>query len=140
MKKSLQKLYWASAIFAAAGLASGLFYRTFTYANDFTGDTQLAVVHTHLLMLGMFGFLIVMVLEKLFTLSQSKWFTLFFWHYCGGLVLSVATMVVIGMRTVLGLSSGAMFSGVSGLGHIILTVAIIFLFIALYKRITVDRA
>ncbi|MGH8882555.1 MAG: DUF2871 family protein, partial [Stackebrandtia sp.] len=30
------------------GLAGGLFYREFTHADDFHGDTQLSIVHTHL--------------------------------------------------------------------------------------------
>ena len=135
MNKPIKQLYWASLLFAILGLAGGLFFREYTKAHDFTGYTELSVVHTHLLMLGMFGLLIALVLEKVFTLSRTKWFTLFFWHYCGGLVLSVAMMFVIGIGQVNGEEVSAMQAGIAGLGHIILTVAILFLFIAIHKRI-----
>lgn len=131
----MKRLYWASLIFAVLGLAGGLFFREYTKAHNFTGFTELAVVHTHLLMLGMFGLLIALVLEKVFTLSESKWFNLFFWHYCGGLVLTVVMMFIIGMRQVNGQVTTPMLAGIAGLGHIILTAAIIFLFVALYRRI-----
>lgn len=139
MNKPLKRIYWASLIFAVLGLAGGLFFREYTKAHDFTGFTELGVVHTHLLMLGMFGLLIVLVLEKVFTLSKTKWFNLFFWHYCGGLVLTVAMMFIIGMRQVNGQDISAMFAGIAGLGHIILTVAIIFLFTAIHKRLNTDN-
>ena len=46
------------------GLVSGFYYRELTKAHDFTGDTQLALVHTHTLILGMFMFLILLRLKK----------------------------------------------------------------------------
>ena len=140
MKKPLKQLYWASLTFAALGLAGGLFFREYTKAHDFTGFTELAVVHTHLLMLGMFGLLIVLGLEKIFTLSKTKWFNLFFWHYCGGLALTAAMMFVIGIRQVNSQDISAMFAGIAGLGHIILTVSIIFLFTAIYKRLNTAQS
>jgi hypothetical protein len=44
------------------GVLSGLAYREFTKVKHFTGDTQLSVLHTHLLALRMLFFLIVLVL------------------------------------------------------------------------------
>ena len=61
------------------GLVSGFYYRELTKAHDFTGDTQL-VVHTHTLILGMFMFLILLPLEKVFKLSSYylfNWFSLY---------------------------------------------------------------
>lgn len=130
------KLYYSAAIYLTLGLLSGLYYREFTKINDYDGPTQLAVVHTHLLTLGMMMFLIVLLLEKAFALSETKWFKLFFWHYHGGMLLTVGMMVVHGSRDVLGLPSGAAIAGIAGLGHILLTVAFVFLFIALKDRIT----
>lgn len=131
----MKKLYYAALVYAVLGLIGGLFYREFTKVNDFNGFTQLAVVHTHLLALGMLVMLIVLGLEKLFTLSKNKWFNLFFWHYNAGLLLTVAMMTVIGILQVLGQPTSAMLSGLSGLGHIIITVAIAFLFASLGKRL-----
>lgn len=50
------------------GLVSGLYYRELTKLNAFTGDSQLGLVHGHLLALGVLFFLIVLALEKAFTL------------------------------------------------------------------------
>lgn len=131
----MKKLYYAAVTYGILGLAAGLFYRDYTKLNDFTGSTQLVVMHTHLLALGMLVMLIVLALEKLFTLSNTKWFNLFFWHYNAGLLLTVAMMLVIGLRDVASQPSIPMINGISGLGHIILSVAIVFLFIALGKQV-----
>lgn len=131
----MKKLYFAAVIFAVLGLASGLFFREYTKAHNFNGFTELSVMHTHLLALGMLVMLIILGLEKLFTLSATKWFNLFFWHYSGGLILTVTMMLIIGLRQVNGLASSPMLDGIAGLGHIILTVAIGFLFVALGKRL-----
>ena len=104
-------------------------------AMDYDGTTQLGLLHTHLLALGMLFFLIVMALEKAFTLSADKWFNLFYWHYNGGLALSSVMMLVIGIRDVAGAGENAAISGIAGLGHIIITVGLAFLFVGLYQRI-----
>lgn len=131
----MKKLYYAAVAYAVLGLVSGLFFREYTKAHEFDGFTQLAVMHTHLLALGMLVMLIVLALEKLFELSKTKWFSLFYWHYNGGLLLTVAMMLVIGMRDVAGQVSTPMFSGIAGLGHIIITIALAFFFVALGKRV-----
>ena len=70
----MRKLFYAATAYLVLGLASGLYYREFTKSNDYTaadGFTQLSVLHTHLLTLGVIVLLIVLVLEKVFTLSNS---------------------------------------------------------------------
>ena len=77
----MKKLFYAASIYLVLGLSAGLYYREFTKANDYTaadGFTQLAVAHTHLLTLGVIVLLIVLALEKVFALSNSKAFTWFF--------------------------------------------------------------
>lgn len=131
----MKKLYYAALLYAVLGLTAGLFYREYTQINNFTGDTELSVMHTHLLALGMITMLVVLALEKLFTLSRTKWFSLFFWHYNGGLLLTVTMMLIIGIGQVGGQATSPMLAGIAGLGHIILTVAIGFLFVALGKQL-----
>ncbi|MFD6158081.1 DUF2871 domain-containing protein [Nocardia sp. NPDC060256] len=135
----MKKLYYAAHTYMIVGVVSGLFYRELTKWYDFTGDTQLGVVHTHLLALGMLFHLIVLPLEKLFTLSTSKLFDWFFWVYNAGLALTVAVMTVHGIQTVVGAETSAAISGVAGLGHIVLTVGLILFFINLGKRIPAQR-
>ena len=129
------RLYYSAALYTVLGLVAGLYYRELTKAQDFVGDTQLSVVHTHLLALGMLFFLVILALEKAFTLSDSRWFTPFFWIYNAGLVLTVTMLTVHGSMTVLGVSAGAAIAGIAGLGHILLTIGLVLLFLALRDRV-----
>ncbi|WP_214409589.1 DUF2871 domain-containing protein [Sphaerisporangium fuscum] len=132
----MKRLFHTAHIYMIVGVISGLYYREITKLNDFTGDTQLGVVHTHLLALGMLFFLGVLALEKLFTLSaEKKLFDWFFWVYNAGLALTVLMMTIHGTQTVLGAKTSAAISGIAGLGHIVLTVGLILFFVTLGKRI-----
>lgn len=138
----MRRLFYASSIYLALGLGSGLFFREFAKAHGFSDSTftQLAVAHTHLLTLGVIVLLIVLLLEKVFTLSASPLFGWFFWTYNAGVVLTAAMLVWHGSLTVLGMPSSAMISGIAGLGHIVLTAGFVLLFLALGKALTRDRA
>src|SRR5690242_18931264 len=94
------------------GVVLGLCYRELTKAEDFTGDSQLGVVHTHLLARGMIVFLVVLVLEKQIRLTGSRHFPWFYWIYNAGLALTVGMMTVHGTLTVLGRESGAAIAGI----------------------------
>lgn len=132
----MKKLFYSSFAYMAVGVLSGLFYREFTKGRDFTGFTQLSVVHTHLLTLGFIVLLIVLILEKLFTLTKSRLFGWFFATYNAGLVLTAAMMVVRGMLQVDGATDvSAAIPGIAGLGHILLTAGMVFLFLALRARL-----
>lgn len=134
---SLRPLFYAAFGYLIAGLAAGLYYREFTKANDFpdTTFTQLSVAHTHLLTLGFLALLVVLALEKLFTLSASRLFGWFFWIYNAGVLVTVAMMIWHGSLTVLGRDGSSMISGIAGLGHILLTVALILLMLTLGRAI-----
>lgn len=133
----LKKLYVAAAVYVALGLVSGVFYREFTRFNEVTFWTQLKVVHTHFLALGALVFFIVLGLEKVFHLSQVKPFGAFFVVYNVGLGLSATMMIVKGIMQSLAMpmANSGMIAGISGLGHIALTVGLILLLVALKKRV-----
>lgn len=134
----MKLLFWTAAFWTALGLAAGLFYREFTVAHDFTGGhTELAVVHTHTLVLGMLVFLLLMGLERLFDLTTGrKLFTAFYWVYNIGLLVTVAMMVVIGSRTVVGKTGdNPALDGIAGLGHMLLTAALVLFFVCLGGRV-----
>lgn len=137
----MRRLFTAAFASMLLGVLSGLFYREFTKANDFPeGEfTQLGLVHTHLLVLGFVVLLIVLLLEKAFALTESKLFGWFFWTYISGLVLTSAMMVWHGILTVVGEQSTAMVSGIAGLGHILLSAGMVFLFLALRGRLFPQR-
>lgn len=117
------------------GVFSGLYYREITKLEDFTGRTQLGVLHTHLLALGMLFFLLVLALEKQFTLTGHPLFGWFYWIYNGGMALTTTMMALHGTRTVLGLPDSTPVSLLAGLGHILLTAGLVLFFITLGKRL-----
>ena len=136
----MHRLFYASFAYMVAGVLSGLFYREFTRLNDFPEGqfTQLGLAHTHLLTLGFIVLLIVLALEKLFALSRSKLFGWFFWLYNAGVILTSAMLIWHGMLTVLGQESGKMIAGIAGTGHMLLTAAMVLLFVALGRALTAD--
>lgn len=131
----MKKLFNAAAFYTILGLAGGLFYRTLTHSNNFTGDTQLAVVHTHFLVLGMIFFLGAILFERAFQLTKSRLFNWFFWTYNIGLVWTGGFLTFNGTNTVLGGTTSPMVAGISGMGHILLTIALALFFLCLRDRI-----
>ena len=137
----MRKLFNASIMYVVLGLLAGLYYRELTKARDFpSGEyTQLAVAHTHLLALGFIVVAVVLALEAVLHLSRSKAFNWFFWLYNIGVLATTAIMIWRGTLTVIGseLSKGldSAISGVAGLGHIFITVAFVFFFVATGKAL-----
>lgn len=136
----MQKLFYAAFAYMVLGVTSGLFYREFTKANNFTDAqfTQLSVVHTHLLVLGFVVLLIVLILEKLFILSKSRLFAWFFWIYNLGLVVTAAMLTIHGMQQVTGVETSKAIAGIAGTGHILLAAGMVLLFLALRARLAPD--
>ncbi|MFF0636535.1 DUF2871 domain-containing protein [Nocardia sp. NPDC004151] len=128
----MKRAYFAAAGYTFLGLILGFFYREFTKSHDFTGPSQLTGTHTHVLALGTLFFLIVLVLDKHFTLSSTRLFTAFFWTYNLGLLLTVAMMVTHGILTVTNHTVSPAISGIAGLGHIIVSIGFILFFMCLY--------
>lgn len=135
----MKKLLNASFLYLIVGLLGGLYYREFTKHSDFPegGYTQLAVVHTHVLVLGFLVLLVILILEKVFALSQGqdKLFTWFFWIYNAGVVVTVGMLFVHGTLQVLGAPAGPAISGIAGLGHILLSAGMIMLFVLLRRAV-----
>ncbi|WP_439443470.1 DUF2871 domain-containing protein [Listeria aquatica] len=135
----MKKLLTTSLFYCILGLISGIYYREITKYADFTGKTQLSVLHTHLLMLGMFMFLIVLLLEKNFGIMSSKKFNAFYYIYNAGLLLTVGLLTFHGTMTVLGQETGAAVSGIAGLGHILLAVGLVILFLIMYEKLKEEK-
>ena len=73
------KINTHKCFYGILGLVLGVYYRELTKMNDFTGTTQLGTSHTHAFALGMLVFLIVLLLEANFKLSeQGKTYRLFY--------------------------------------------------------------
>ncbi|WP_305094121.1 DUF2871 domain-containing protein [Prescottella sp. R16] len=124
--------------YAVAGLASGLYYRELTKAQDFDGPTQLSVVHTHFLVLGVLFLLIVAIFERLFVLSANPLYRWFSVTFHAGLILTVSMQLVHGTMQVFGKEASAAISGIAGIGHVLLTVAFVVFFLTLRSAVARD--
>ncbi|EUJ47039.1 hypothetical protein MCOL2_18614 [Listeria fleischmannii FSL S10-1203] len=84
-------------------------------------------------------FIIVLLLEKNFHIMQSKKFNIFYYVYNAGLLLTVGLMTFHGTMTVIGKETGAAVAGIAGLGHILLAIGLIALFLTMYERLKVEK-
>src|SRR5690625_7360617 len=91
-------------------------------ATEAVAESQQSVVHTHSFTLGTFFFLFVLILAKLFQIDQHKHFNKFFNLYHAGLIITVLLMLIHGIYVTLGNEPHAAFSGIAGIGHIIITI------------------
>ena len=129
----IKRYFNASIVYASLALACGVFYREFTKYTAFTGKTNLAFLHTHYFMLGMFFFLALALLERAFAFSAQKgikgWVTV----YHIGLNITTACLFMRGLaqatEMVLSPALNGSLSGVSGIGHILLGSSILALLI-----------
>lgn len=135
----MKPLYWAAVGYTALGLPSGLVYRELTKAHQFTGKTELAVVHTHLLALGTLFFLIVLVLEHQLALSNTRAYRWFFAVYNTAVLWTVACMTIIGVRTVLGHGESTPLAELAGIGHVLLTIGFVLFFLTVHQAISARR-
>lgn len=137
MTRATHWFFRASAAWTGLGLVAGLYYRELTRSSGHPGGTQLAVTHTHLLVVGTLFGLVFLLLERQFQLSQSKLFSGFFWTWIAGTAVTVGAQLFKGTLQVLGNASAESkaIAGVSGLGHIALTVSFVLFFLALRSRL-----
>lgn len=139
----IKRYFNASIVYASLALACGVFYREFTKYAMFTGKTNLAFLHTHYFMLGMFFFLALALLERAFAFSQQKasrsWVTV----YHVGLNITTVCLFLRGLaqatQAELSPALNGALSGVSGIGHILLGSSIIALLI-LIRRSAIKTA
>ncbi|ABX42222.1 DUF2871 domain-containing protein [Lachnoclostridium phytofermentans] len=136
----MKKLLNLSLIYFIFAMIGGVFYREFTKYMGFTGRTTLSLVHVHLLVLGTLLFMIFILFCRNTDLQNNRKFKLFLVLYNIGLPLMVIMLFVRGVIQVLEfqLSKGAnaAISGIAGIAHIIITVALVILFLALKSIIT----
>lgn len=130
-------------IYGIAAIACGVFYREFTKFNGFTGKTTLAFTHLHLFVLGTLLFLILAIFSQLTDITKQKAFTWFLRLYNVGLPFMVTMFFVRSIPQTLQIelskAASSAISGIAGIAHIIMTVAIVLLFIALRKSNTISK-
>lgn len=128
-----------SLLYTVLAMAGGVFYREFTKFNGFSGKTSLSVVHTHYFLLGMVFFLLMLLLEKNFSFTDTKTGRILAVYHTG-LNLTVVMLVIRGVTQVLGITlssgAGAAISGIAGIGHILLGVSLVLVLVQIRKRVS----
>ena len=117
------------------GLIGGVFYREFTKFYAFTDATHLGKVHIHTLVVGFVVSLLMYLLA--IDIKDVKSLKKPYEIYLTGLVFTIANMVVIGIYEVVREGSDvivrAAIDGTSGIGHIVLAVGIVWMFVRAYN-------
>lgn len=138
MKNYIEKYLKVSFLYAILAMVGGVFYREFTKFNGFYGKTTLSLVHTHFFILGMFMFLILLLFEKNFLISDDKLIkkTVF---YQIGLNITVLAFLMRGICQTLEMNIpkgfDASISAVAGIGHILIGMSLILILIDIRKKI-----
>lgn len=134
----MKKYYYISFTYLILGLIAGVFYRELTRMSNFTGETVLKGVHTHILVLGFVFFLVVLLLEKNFALSKLKSTKAWLITYQVALVTVVATMIARGVAQVKGFDTAGL-SHMAGASHALLGIALIWFMVLLGKVIKLEK-
>lgn len=134
----MKRLFNLSFLYLILGLALGVFFREFTKLNDFSGATTLNVAHTHTLVLGFIFFLVIVILEKVFTISNIKYFNIWLITYNIGLLSLISTLVARGILEILN-KDFAGLPHIAGTSHAILGLSLIWLMIILKKSIFTNK-
>lgn len=125
-------------IYSVVAMIFGVFYREFTKLNGFAGQTSLSFMHTHYFILGMFFFLILLLVQKNYSFSSKKTSSILV-VYQIGLNITGLGFLLRGLVQVLGteLTKGmnAAISGIAGIGHILLGVCIVLLLLEIRNKV-----
>lgn len=137
MKK---KLINRSFIFTIVGILAGAFYREFTKFIGYSGPTSMSLVHTHLLSLGSIMFLVLGLSLEVYQIGPSKKLMNLFNGYTISVIGNALIMFTRGlyqaMEWEITSTINGIFSGLSGISHIILTITLIWIMNIVRKSVT----
>lgn len=134
----MKKVMNTSIIYFIFAMISGVFYREFTKFYDYNAPTALGVVHTHLMILGVGLFLFIGLLFFHIPLEKNKLYQRFFVLYNFSFPLMISMLIIRGIVQVQGLALkkgiDAAISGMAGLSHIGVAIALGMLLLAIKKE------
>ena len=116
--------------YALVAMIFGVFYREFTKFSHFDGQTNLAFLHTHYFVLGMFFFLALMLAEKVLSFSDQGTGRLVALYQVG---LNVTGLGFL-MRGLTQVWGTPLSRGIAGIGHILTGVCMVLLLLKIKKR------
>lgn len=127
----MKKLIRLSTLYAILGTAAAVFYLAFTKSHHFEGTSLLSSLYIFLFALGSLMHLLIIILDKLFNITQHKLYSAFFWLYNIGIISSAIVMLGKGMITVTGGEKNTILAALTGVGHTFSLVGGVLLFIIL---------
>ncbi len=135
-----KKLMNSAIVYFSFAMAAGVFYREFSKMMGYNGVTVLKALHSHLLVLGMFLFILLAFACKLTNLAEQKLFKKFFVLYNISFPFMVIMMLVRGVLQVFSTEvtkgMNGMIAGFAGISHILMLVSFIMLLVSLKKSLT----
>ena len=138
----MKKLINISGIYGLLALISGVFFREFTKAYNFTSHTSLGVAHVHLMVLGAFLFLVLSLFSRDTCIMDTGKFKKFMVTYNIGLPFMVIMFYVRGIIQVKSIevskAMNGMISGIAGISHLLVAIGLVFLFLSL-KEIAEEK-
>lgn len=138
----MKKLANTAFVYALIAMICGVIYREGSKFLELTEPTTWSLTHSHFFVLGMFFFLIVLLLEKSFHLTKDKKFKIFYIIYNIGLIVTGLMLWIRGIFDItknVSMTYDKMISGFSGIGHMLLGIGIIIFFIILKNAIKEKR-
>ncbi len=133
-----KNIFDTSLVYMFMGLAGGVFYREFTKYFSYTGDNHLGKLHVHTLVLGFIVVMVIFILTRFMKDRRVYGIKRPLTIYNIGLITTVSMMTVYGIYDVIGTKgvvSVPAMAGISGLGHIILTVGLVWMVLNIKKGI-----
>lgn len=138
----MKKLINISGIYGLLAFISGVFFREFTKAYNFTSHTSLGVAHVHLMVLGAFLFLVLSLFSRDTCIMDTGKFKKFMVTYNIGLPFMVIMFFVRGIIQVKSIevskAMNGMISGLAGISHLLVAIGLVFLFLSL-KEIAEEK-
>lgn len=138
----MKKILNISFVYFILAMVGGVFYREFTKILGFNGKTTLAYVHVHLLVLGTFLFLIIVLFCRDSELLDNRRFQKFLIVYNVSLPLMVCMLLIRGILQATEFevtnAMNGMIAGIAGISHIFLAISLWMLFSSL-KQVFVNE-
>lgn len=124
----MKKVLNISFFYFILAMIMGVFYREFTKFTGFVGNTSLAYIHGHLMVLGTILYLVIALFAKQTNLLKEKYFNTFIVLNNSSLLLLTIMFLIRGIFQVrdisLTLIADKAISGIAGISHICLALSI----------------
>lgn len=135
---TINSLLGISITYAIIGIFSGAFAREFTRFYGVYGHNQLNLVHTHNLAMGFLAILALYLVMRKYDNDKIQEIKKPFHIYVSSHVFSFVCMFVIGLSQVIGsfdkdIINMAALQGITGIGHIGLTIGMIWILYKIYR-------